>query len=95
MQFLFATKYQEKPQEEILGEVGEERVLILHNDEYNTFDFVIDCLIEICNHSPSQAEQCTMIVHYKGKCDVMHGEIDFLNSAQKELKNRGLTATIE
>ena len=41
--------------------------LVLHNDDVNTFDFVIDCLIEICKHTLEQAEQCTILIHYKGK----------------------------
>jgi ATP-dependent Clp protease adaptor protein ClpS len=47
-----------------------ERLLILHNDDVHTFDFVIEALIKICELEPIQAEQCTFLVHYKGKCDV-------------------------
>lgn len=69
--------------------------LILHNDEVNTFDFVIESLIEVCEHTTEQAEQCTYLVHYKGKCDVKSGSFDFLRPMRHALVDRGLTATIE
>ena len=77
------------------NQVGEVRDLILHNDDVNTFDFVIDALIEVCRHDPEQAEQCAWIAHYKGKCPVKQGEFDFLRSLRGELLDRGLIATIE
>ena len=69
--------------------------LILHNDEVNTFDFVIDSLIEVCEHTTEQAEQCTYLVHYKGKCDVKSGSFDALRPMRHALVERGLQATIE
>jgi len=69
--------------------------LILHNDEVNTFDFVIETLIEICDHKFEQAEQCAYITHYKGKCDVKKGTRNKLKSMRKELIDRGLNATID
>ena len=72
-----------------------EKAVILYNDDHNTFDFVIDCLIEICGHEPIQAEQCTHIVHFKGKCDVKHGTYEKLVPVCSALLNRGLTAEIE
>lgn len=69
--------------------------LILHNDDFNTFDFVIESLIEVCEHHPIQAEQCTFIVHYKGKCDVKKGTFNDLKPFRNELLNRGLTVTID
>ncbi len=69
--------------------------LILHNDEVNTFDFVIESLIEVCEHTTEQAEQCTYLVHYKGKCDVKSGDFDSLRSLRHALVDRGLQATIE
>jgi ATP-dependent Clp protease adaptor protein ClpS len=69
--------------------------LILHNDEVNTFDFVIESLIEVCEHTTEQAEQCTYLVHYKGKCDVKSGSFDFLRPMRHQLVDRGLQATIE
>jgi ATP-dependent Clp protease adaptor protein ClpS len=69
--------------------------LILHNDDFNTFDFVIQSLVEVCKHEPEQAEQCAMIVHYKGKCTVKTAALDELEPLNKELGRRNLTTTIE
>jgi ATP-dependent Clp protease adaptor protein ClpS len=69
--------------------------IVLYNDDVNTFDFVIDSLIEICEHDPLQAEQCTLLVHYKGKCSVKKGSFDDLKPKCSALLNRGLTAEIE
>ena len=71
------------------------RDLILYNDEFNTFDFVIKSLIEVCEHDPLQAEQCTVIVHYNGKCVVKSGEFDTLNPMRHALVDRGLSAVIQ
>ena len=70
------------------------RELILHNDEVNTFDFVIDSLIEICDHTLEQAEQCTWIIHFKGKCEVKTGSFDDLMPRHQKLLSRGLTSEI-
>lgn len=69
--------------------------LILYNDDFNTFDFVIDTLIEVCGHEPKQAEQCTLVIHYKGKCAVKSGSLDKLNPMHKEMINRKLTSNIQ
>ncbi|NNE56269.1 MAG: ATP-dependent Clp protease adaptor ClpS, partial [Flavobacteriales bacterium] len=69
--------------------------LILFNDEVNTFDFVINSLVNVCGHDSMQAEQCTLIVHYKGKCDVKRGEFDDLEPMCTALQDRGLTAEIQ
>ncbi|MFC2129685.1 ATP-dependent Clp protease adaptor ClpS [Bacteroidota bacterium] len=69
--------------------------LVLHNDEVNTFEFVMDTLVEVCKHSANQAEQCAMIAHYKGKCEVLMGEPGELKLVCEELISRGLKATIE
>lgn len=68
--------------------------LILHNDDHNTFDFVIDSLIEVCNHDPITAEQLTLIVHYKGKCSVKSGDLEELNPMSRAMTDRGLTVSI-
>lgn len=70
------------------------RILVLHNDDVNTFDFVIESLIEICSHTVEQAEQCTWLVHFKGKCDVKSGSYNFLEPMCVELLHRGLSAEI-
>ena len=69
--------------------------LVLHNDEVNTFDFVIESLIDVCEHTTEQAEQCTYLVHYKGKCDVKSGSFNLLRSMRHSQVDRGLKATIE
>ncbi len=75
--------------------VGKHSYLILHNDDVNTFDYVINCLIEICDHDYVQAEQCAMITHYKGKCDIKKGEMKSLKKMEKMLSQKGLIASIE
>lgn len=70
-------------------------VLILSNDDYNSFDWVINCLIKICGHEPHQAEQCANIVHFNGKCDVKWGELEKLSIMKEKLQNSGLSVTLE
>lgn len=71
----------EKIQEEVLVEeaVGINNEIVLFNDDVNTFDHVIDTLIRVCSHTSEQAEQCAILVHYKGKCTVKTGDFDELN----------------
>lgn len=70
-------------------------VLYLYNDDINTFDHVIECLIEICNHDFIQAEQCAYIANCRGKCDIKKGEYSLLKALKTELLNKGLIVTIE
>ena len=82
--------------EELLDEGNREgRYLILHNDDVHSFDYVIDTLIEVCNLEQVQAEQCTYLVHYKGKCDVKKGTFGILKPFKEGLIERGLNATID
>ena len=76
--------------EDLLG-----RHLVVHNDEVNTFDWVIQSLVEICRHSVEQAEQCAMIIHFKGKYAVRQGQDDTLRPMREALVDRGINATIE
>lgn len=69
--------------------------LIVWNDEVNTFDWVIESLIEICHHTFEQAEQCALFIHYRGKYAVKHGLLDELRSMCEALLNRKITATVE
>lgn len=78
---------------ETITETG--KSLILYNDDYNTFDHVINCLIEICDHDGIQAEQCAYIVHFNGKCDILHGEKSKLEICCKLLQIKGLSAVVE
>lgn len=79
----------------ILEQVLENKDLIVFNDDYNTFDHVIDSLIKVCKHDPIQAEQCTFIVHYNGKCQVKRGDWDTLEPMCTALLDRGITAEIQ
>ncbi|MBK6347967.1 MAG: ATP-dependent Clp protease adaptor ClpS [Bacteroidales bacterium] len=71
------------------------RELVLYNDDYNTFEFVIETLIDVCGIEPVQAEQITLIVHYKGKCGIMSGSLEELKPVYNEMINRKLTVSIE
>lgn len=86
----------EKIQEEfdVLTEEANKHEIILYNDDVNTFDFVIDSLISVCEHTPEQAEQCTILVHYKGKCSVKTGEYRELKPKCSKLLELGLSAEI-
>jgi ATP-dependent Clp protease adaptor protein ClpS len=68
--------------------------LVVFNDEVNTFDWVIETLIEVCKHSATQAEQCTLIIHFKGKCSVKEGEFEELLFMRNEICRRGISAEI-
>ena len=84
-----------KSTEKIKGSVSKDNFLILHNDDVHSFDYVIDALIDICEHGYEQAAQCTMITHYKGKCDIKKGELKTLKPLKSALNKRKLTATID
>ncbi|MCB0466010.1 MAG: ATP-dependent Clp protease adaptor ClpS [Aequorivita sp.] len=68
--------------------------IVLYNDDVNTFDHVINSLIFACEHTPEQAEQCSIIVHYKGKCTVKTGEFNELKPRCTMLLEAGLSAEI-
>lgn len=69
--------------------------IVVWNDDVNTFDHVIQCLVEICDHTEEQAEQCALFIHYKGKYAVKNGSFDELRPRCEALQDRGLSATIE
>jgi len=68
--------------------------IIIHNDDHNTFDFVIESLVQVCEHTLIQAEQCTHIIHHNGKCGVKRGEFEILQPMCTALLDRGLSAEI-
>lgn len=68
--------------------------LVVFNDDTNTFDHVIETLIDVCHHSPEQAEQCTLIIHYKGKCGVKSGDFEELAGLRNEICRREISAEI-
>lgn len=80
---------------ELLTIQDEVKKLVLHNDDFNSFDWVIETLVAVCKHNTEQAEQCAYIVHYRGKCQVQHGSISQMNSLHAALVQRGLSATVE
>jgi ATP-dependent Clp protease adaptor protein ClpS len=86
----------EKVQEDILVEeqVGINNEIVLYNDDVNTFDHVIDTLIRVCKHTAEQAEQCAILVHYKGQCTVKTGSFDELKPQCTQLLEAGLSAEI-
>ena len=69
--------------------------LIVWNDEVNTFDWVIETLVEVCGHTPEQAEQCAFIIHFHGKYAVKQGDYDTLKPMREAITDRGINATIE
>jgi len=87
----------EKTQEsiEVLEQLIKDYEIVIFNDDVNTFDFVIDALIDVCEHEPLQAEQCTMLIHYKGKCVVKTGAFDDLKPRCSKLLELGLSAEIQ
>ena len=83
-----------KEQVDVLEDVLKQNEIVLYNDDVNTFDHVIDTLINACDHTPEQAEQCSIIVHYKGKCTVKTGSYDELKPRCSKLLEAGLSAEI-
>jgi ATP-dependent Clp protease adaptor protein ClpS len=73
---------------------SESSSLILYNDDINTFDHVIKSLVEICGHDSVQAEQCALIVHFKGSCEVKIGLIEVLNAMSRSLNAKGLNSKV-
>ena len=80
---------------DVMTDTEEPCSLIVWNDEVNTFEWVIETLMEVCGHSPEQAEQCAMIIHTQGKYAVKHGLYDDLKPQCDAITDRGIGATIE
>jgi len=72
-----------------------QNVIVLHNDDVNSFDHVITCLIAYCNHTATQAEQCALIIHNQGKCSVKTGSIEDLKPICEALQEKGLNAELQ
>jgi ATP-dependent Clp protease adaptor protein ClpS len=88
--------YQEEELVEVLEAIETVEVmdLIVFNDDVNTFDHVIETLIKVCKHTAEQAEQCTLLIHYKGKCAVKSGTYDFLKPMREAICEAGIDARI-
>lgn len=80
---------------EDLTDLGEPSQLIVYNDDFNTFDWVIQCFMEVCNHNFEQSEQLSLIIHFKGKASVKTGPLKKLKPMKEALIERGLSAVIE
>lgn len=89
-----AFEYQTDTKTLILEELTSIKSIVLYNDDVNTFDWVIESLMEVCGHTAEQAEQCAWITHLKGKCEVKNGTYEELEPMCTELLNRGLSAEI-
>lgn len=87
------TKMQEDV--DVLTDYDEPCTLIVWNDEVNTFEWVIETLMQVCGHTHEQAEQCSFIIHYKGKYGVKNGSFDELRHMCDSITERGVGATVE
>ena len=88
-------KEKNNPVEKKQDKPGFSHDLVLHNDDIHSFVFVIETLIEVCEHEHLQAEQCAFIAHHNGKCPVKSGQLSELKPKFDEMKRRGLTVSIE
>jgi ATP-dependent Clp protease adaptor protein ClpS len=91
------TNYQNDSQEmiDVMTDHVDPCNLIVWNDEVNTFEWVIETLIDVCGHSPEQAEQCSYFIHYRGKYAVKNGQYDELKPLCDAITERGIGATVE
>ena len=81
---------------EVSEDIGSEDVrdLMVYNDDFNTFEHVIETLIKVCKHDVHQAEQCTYLIHYKGKCSVKKGMYEELKPMREGITSKGIKASI-
>lgn len=88
--------YQEQQWDDVLvaEETTELKDLVVFNDDFNTFDHVIETLIRVCKHTPEQAEQCTWLIHYRGKCAVKSGSYEYLRPMCEAICEAGIDARI-
>ena len=89
-----STKEQVKVEVDVEELLNNQHEIVLYNDDVNTFDHVIETLIHVCDHTEEQAEQCAMLVHYKGKCTVKTGELKDLKPQCLQLLDAGLSAEL-
>lgn len=81
--------------EEVLTDTGTKSTIIVYNDDHNTFDWVIECFVDVLGHTSEQAEQLSLIIHFKGKATVMTDSFNVLKPLKDALIDRGLSAVIE
>jgi len=89
-----STKQKIREKLSLKGLTSRNNEIVLYNDDVNTFDHVIETLMIVCEHTPEQAEQCALIVHYNGKCTVKTGPFDKLKPQCTQLLDAGLSAEI-
>jgi len=90
-----ATITKKKTKSKVQEILSKPYLLTLHNDDYNSFDHVINCLMNICEHELEQATQCAHIVHNNGKCDVKYGDLETISEMKDKLKSLGLSVTMQ
>ncbi|WP_461631146.1 ATP-dependent Clp protease adaptor ClpS [Labilibaculum euxinus] len=84
----------DKEESDVISDLLNRNTLMLINDDFHTFDFVVDALVDVCRHDPDQAEQCAYITHYKGKCDVKKGDMSTIKPMRDRLAEKGLKVNI-
>jgi len=84
-----------KKQSTIYESTQKNHHLILHNDSINTFEFIIETLVDLCHHDPYQASQCALIAHYKGECEIKNGNLNDLQILAQRFKEKGINVSIE
>ena len=84
------SKFTSRPRSNKVGEKN----LVLINDNHNTFDYVVDCLVSLCDHESVQAEQCALLTHYKGSCSILSGKYSDLKLVKEDLILYGLDVEI-
>lgn len=89
------SKHKEQEYSELDELIESKYAVIVWNDDFNTFEHVIDCLVKYCGHHPQQAEQCTYLIHFKGSCDVKRGEREKMEKIYNILIKYQLTCTLE
>ena len=96
---LYNTKYQESEETLVADDIDvSESIpsnLIVYNDDYNTFDWVIESLVEVCRHTFEQAEQLSLLIHFKGKATIKTAPFQVVKAMKDALVDRGLSAVIE
>src|SRR5450755_2452464 len=89
------TERKTREETELLTDYEEPCSLVVWNDEVNTFEWVIETLVEVCGHSYEQAEQCSYFIHFRGKYAVKQGSYEELKPQCDAITERGIGATIE
>ena len=84
----------DKKEEDVISDLLNRNTLLLINDDFHSFDFVVDALVDVCRHDSTQAEQCAYITHYKGKCDVKKGKMSTIKPMRDLLAEKGLKVKI-